>query len=120
MLVEIRPEALAKDHLEDGPFEMSLVVVQARRRRAVVAGIDWYRDEDIGRSLPGDPAAEKAYEAELGELEEKVSSFDAYEALQAPARTQDFLTVLDGRSRASSSPGAPASNACCVDEMRFR
>jgi hypothetical protein len=71
VLVEIRPEAFAQGHFEDGPFEMTYVVQRARARGIPVVGIDWWLDAELGSPEPSLPPAEQAaLEAELAPIPE--------------------------------------------------
>jgi hypothetical protein len=52
VLVEIRPEAFAEGHLEDGPFEMTAVTDCAQSLAIPVEPIDWWLDQEMEVSNP--------------------------------------------------------------------
>lgn len=45
LLVEARPEELAKGHLGDGPIEMPYALLTAREAKIPIGGIDWWQLE---------------------------------------------------------------------------
>ncbi len=100
VLVEIRPEAFASGHLEDGPIEMTYVVVTARAMGIDVEPIDWWRGEDLGAPAPAsDAEAERAYDVEFGALEKKIVSYASFAELNSPERSREFLRVENARAR---------------------
>lgn len=94
LLVEIRPEALAAGHLEDGPLEMSYVTLVARELGIPVVGIDWYREADFNAPpAPEDPADRAEYDARYGAEAEQLDSYDTFAALNDPARARAVLAM---------------------------
>jgi hypothetical protein len=100
VLVEIRPEAFALSHFEDGPIEMSYVTLTARAMGIDVEPIDWWREEDLGTVEPiGDADGARMYEKDFGALEKKIESYGSFAELNSAERAREFLRVENARAR---------------------
>ena len=99
VLVEIRPEAFHANRLEDGPIEMTYVTVHARKLGITVEPIDWWLDNEVGKTYPEDPAVEKAFDTDYGPLETETDRFAPFAVLNSPMRARAFLEVENARSR---------------------
>lgn len=100
VLVEIRPEAFAEGHYEDGPFEMGYVTLLAKARGIAVEPIDWYLDADVDRDWPDpDADAAAAYERELGAVAKESDSYATFDVLNSPERALQLLAVRNGEAR---------------------
>jgi hypothetical protein len=106
VLVEIRPEAFALGHYEDGPIEMSYVVLLAKRRGIPVAPIDWYRDEDMGKDPPVvDADGDRTFERDWGPTAERLDSYAPFDVLNSPARAHAVLELRNAQTRLGSGEG---------------
>jgi hypothetical protein len=98
VMVEIRPEAFAAGHYEDGPFEMTAVAFCARHAGAVVAPIDWWLESDMSAEAPPQsPEDEKALNAELARLPEP--AWPPFEVVNSRAELQRGLELVNAEAR---------------------
>lgn len=68
ILLEIRPEELAKGVFEDGPLEMTYVLAVSKQKKTKVGGIDWWTEEytkvaetELNKNSEYERAAEKIW-----------------------------------------------------------
>lgn len=106
VLVEIRPEAFATGHYEDGPIEMSYLTLLAKSRGVAVEPIDWWRDSDLGRKPPVlDAAGDKVFEHDFGKEAEALDSYGSFEELNSPERAQRWLALRNAQTRLGTGEG---------------
>jgi hypothetical protein len=97
VLVEIRPEPFARGNFEDGPFEMTYVVEQARTANIPVAPIDWWREDEVGIEPAMDPMEQASLAAELADAPEP--RWPAFDVVNGPAERRRMLRALNAVAR---------------------
>ncbi len=99
VLVEIRPKAFDKGHLEDGPFEMTYVTALAKQRHIRVVPIDWFRESDIQPPSARDMAAEKKAMAAVASLFQSMHGVPGFYQVHDRQFTRAMLQALNARNR---------------------
>jgi len=108
VLVEIRPDAFANGHFEDGPFEMTYITWLAKARHIPVVPIDWYRASDVKAPTAADMAAEKKVMSAVGPLFKNISGIPGFAQIHDQEMTRALLQAVNARNRLAS--GTPIWN----------
>ncbi|MCD6498137.1 MAG: hypothetical protein J7M25_07535 [Deltaproteobacteria bacterium] len=108
VLVEIRPDAFAKGHYEDGPFEMAYITWLAKARHIAVVPIDWYRASDVKAPTAADMAAERKVMSAVGPLFKNISGIPGFAQIHDQKVTRSILQAINARNRLRS--GTPIWN----------
>lgn len=107
LLVEVRPGPFAKGHFEDGPFEMTYAICEAKKLGIQVVPIDWFRLKDLERKEPQpDPDMAEAFQTEMKVIEANVPWPPTFKQGHSKKYTDAILNALEMQARYLDGNGA--------------